>query len=355
MSRKSLLDNYVERQSAEKLQAKFGEALQHYQTSNLVFHLNGLGGVGKTTLIEKLKQKFKAEAEFIEVSFGITTDIDTPIKLMKKFHQQFTELPQPNFLRQDLFKKDSFQELDQQYNDAIKQLETTTVSGKQGIDKEQLNLVRSLTGGLVKFVAKNLTLGSSLTEPIAEKGGEALVDIASIVLSEKDRIVQLLQQHHVTKENQELQELLLNPIPQLTQAWIETLSQRKKPLILIFDTYEKVLPDIDTWLWQSLIANTDVQQSPVRIIIAGRKNILTSESWHKLNQDHGCIYDLGLDRFDEAQTQEYLEKIRIHEHDLVTQICQVTKGLPYYLDKIRERREKNEQIDYSGASEFSTE
>ena len=359
MSQNSLLEYYVERASAEQLQAKFGEALKQYQTSHLVFHINGVGGVGKTTLTAKLKEKYQEEVDFIDVSFGLTANIETPIKLMENFHQQLKNLPQTSIWRTDIndlsskdfFPKDYFEDLYQKYKDGINQLQTQTIDGKKGVDKEQLNLVKSLVSQGTKFAAKNIFPVSSLTEPIAEKGGETLVNIASAVLSEKDRIEQLVRQHSVTKKNKALQELLLNPIPKLTEALVQTLSQRKQPLVLIFDTYEKVIPDIDAWLWQDLIANTDLKQSPVRIIIAGRKNILKSEPWRKLNQDQNCIYDISLNRFNEQQTQAYLQSIGIEENELITQIFQATKGLPYYLNKIRERRERGQEIDYSQLNE----
>ena len=73
-----------------------------------------------------------------------------------------------------------------------------------------------------------MTPASSITENIAEKGGEKLVEGAGLILSEKDRIQQLLQEHHATKKNRELQELLLQPIPKLTQAFQPKFTTKKK-------------------------------------------------------------------------------------------------------------------------------
>ena len=102
--------------------------------------------------------------------------------------------------------------------------------------------------------------------------------------------------------------------------------------MLIFDTYEKVSSNIDDWLWQYLIGDNSFRQSSVKIIIAGRKNILKIETWRKLQQDRNVIYDVDLNRFDEEQTQQYLKEIGIEDSEKVAQIFKITKGLPYYLN-----------------------
>ena len=81
------------------------------------------------------------------------------------------------------------------------------------------------------------------------------MDAAGIILSEADRIKQLLQQHRKTKDKRELKELMLEPLPKLTEAFLESCKQRNKPVILVLDTYEKVSPDIDAGLWKYLIGN----------------------------------------------------------------------------------------------------
>ncbi|MGB5596800.1 MAG: tetratricopeptide repeat protein, partial [Crocosphaera sp.] len=140
---------------------------------------------------------------------------------------------------------------------------------------------------------------------------------------------------------------MLEPLPKLTEAFLESLKLRKKPVVLVFDTYEKVSPDIDGWLWKYLIGNANFIDSNVYVIIAGRNNILKNESWRKLQQDTQLIYEGSLERFDEEQTRDYLQQININNSDTIEEIFKITKGLPYYLDKIRERIKRGETIDYS--------
>ena len=62
--------------------------------------------MGKTTLQRRIKnKKYNKTVDFLEVSFGITADIENSIKLMKELHKQ---LPQLNILHRDLLQKDPF-------------------------------------------------------------------------------------------------------------------------------------------------------------------------------------------------------------------------------------------------------
>jgi tetratricopeptide (TPR) repeat protein len=173
----------------------------------------------------------------------------------------------------------------------------------------------------------------------ASKATDMAVDVATLALSEKDRIQNLVQAHKATRKNRELQELLLTPIPKLTAAFIETLSEwsKQKPIILMLDTYEKAeLDTIDTWLWKSLLSNTDIQQYRIRLVIAGRYNLLRRQEWITTQQRLNIVTTYGPTKFNIEQTREYLAEIGHTASDIVQQIYQVTKGWPYYLNKIRE-------------------
>ena len=339
---------YISRKPAEELQAAFAEALEQPANNPVLFHIWGIGGVGKSTLKEKLKREYKKQADFTGVSFGLTAGIENPIKLMKKLHEQS---PKPRiwqwYFWWNLWTKDSFGKLYQKYWDTVNNLETQPVQGKQSVDKD---LVKKLAKTGASAIAQ-LMPASGITAPVAGKAAETAVDAAGLILSEKDRIQQLLQQHRATKKKRELQELMLEPLPKLTQALAEGLKQRikqrKRPVVLIFDTYEKASAEIDTWLWQYLLANTTLQPYPVRIIVAGRRNILNSEPWRKLQQDRNLIYERHLDRFDADQTAAYLKEINITEADRLETISGFTKGLPYYLNWIRQQRTAGSSLDFS--------
>ena len=141
--------------------------------------------------------------------------------------------------------------------------------------------------------------------------------------------------------------MILEPLPKLTEAFIASCKQHQKLFILVLDTSEKVSPDIDAWLWKYLIGNSKFTESNVYVVIAGRNKILKNESWRKLQQDTNFIYDRPLERFDQGQTETYLQSIDIRDKSTIEQIFKGTKGLPYYLGKIRDRIERKENIDFS--------
>ncbi|OYQ67637.1 hypothetical protein B9G53_00845 [Pseudanabaena sp. SR411] len=192
---------------------------------------------------------------------------------------------------------------------------------------------------------------SGLSKPVLETTATTTVDIAGMLLTEKDRWQQVLQQHRATKKNKELQALMLEPIPKLTKAFAEALvlrsQQTKKTVVLVLDTYEKVPSDLDRWLWQSLLANTQLQPHRVRLVVAGRKSLLDEEAWRKLQQDRNLVFERQLDRFDQSQTQKYLQDIGIKNEVEITAIFRVTKGLPYYLNWVRQQQEKGKPISFA--------
>jgi tetratricopeptide (TPR) repeat protein len=144
---------------------------------------------------------------------------------------------------------------------------------------------------------------------------------------------------------------MLEPIPKLTQAFAQGLIQRtqkqKRPVVLVLDTYEKVPPEIDSWLWQYLLQDTALKSYPVRLVTAGRRSLQEKESWRKLQQDRDLIYERRLEEFDKKQTEEYLKNLGITKAGEIQKIFKATKGLPYYLDWIRREKEKGKSPDFS--------
>ncbi|PZO45949.1 MAG: hypothetical protein DCF15_21040 [Phormidesmis priestleyi] len=117
--------------------------------------------------------------------------------------------------------------------------------------------------------------------------------------------------------------------------------------MLVLDTYEKVSPIIDTWLWRTLLGNTDVMQQPVWLVIAGRHNIRQEIGWSTLHQDTNCIHECTFKRFNPEQTKDYLAQIDISNEADIRNIYQVTKGLPYYLNWVRSQFEKGLTLNFA--------
>ncbi len=333
---------YIVRPVAEDFLITLGHALKASAESPLVFHAWGVGGVGKSTLLKKAGEANPQWAT-ATVSFGMTEGIDEPIGLMQTLHAQLRQI-----LTSASAKPDPFSERYQQYFDTIHQLKTESEDGKGAATPEQIELVKKGVGWAAKG-AGEFFLPSIAAETLG-KLGEATVEGARLALSEKDRLVDLVQRHRATKDKRELQELILQPVPKLTAALVASLMLwgKQRPILLLLDTYEKAPVDIDNWLWRLLLGNhPELRTVPVRVLVMGRHCILNSEGWRKLQQDRAIVHERALEQFDSAQTQDYLQRIGITDPVKMQQIWQVTKGLPYYLNWIREQKEKRRELNFA--------
>jgi len=77
---------YISRQQADDFLAEFGNTLNSPTSKRLLFHVYGMGGVGKSTLLNKLQEIYQQQADFAKVSYGFTEGIGTPLKLMAKLY-----------------------------------------------------------------------------------------------------------------------------------------------------------------------------------------------------------------------------------------------------------------------------
>jgi len=84
-------DPYISRQSAKKLLDNFGRALKQPAANPLVFYAYGIGGVGKSTFLGKLRETYAQDATFAGAFFGSTSKIDSPLALMEHLYKQLPD------------------------------------------------------------------------------------------------------------------------------------------------------------------------------------------------------------------------------------------------------------------------
>lgn len=314
---------YISRPQAESVLDSLDLALKNPGAYPGLFNVWGVGGVGKSTFLRKVEEAYP-DAGVAIASFGLTEKVDTPIDLMQTL---YTPLHQP------LGWEPEYESLYRQYSDTLTLLKTQPVAGQATVDKEAVQ-------GLIK-------LGTDALGKVPVLPKEAVETVGGL-LAIADKTKQLLQQHQATKKNLELQKLMQDPLARLTAAFVEALKSQNRPILLLLDTYEKVSPEVDSWLCRSLLGNhADLRDYPVRWVVVGRNALSKAEAWRKLQQDLKMVDERSLTRFNEAQTQAYLNQIGVMEPSRVQQIFQVTKGLPYYLNWIRERQERGDAIDFS--------
>lgn len=323
---------YISREQTERLLNCFAKAIEEPASNPLLFNVWGIGGVGKTTLLNKLVEQHP-NISFARVYFGMTTDIGTPLKLMADLYSQLSAI-------NDWGEKyERFPELYQKYQQTLEELKEPDQRDNEAQGKERKDAIKKLVGGGAKTLSqitsiKNIPGAEDKIALIAE-GGVDLVD--------------WLQKQRVTKKDKALQQLMIKPIPTLTKTFVEGIIAKSKqqPVVLLLDTYEKTNNEIDNWLWQYLIANSDLKSRQVRIVVAGRNNLLQQESWRQLQQDFNSVYSLEIERFTPEQTNNYLVDIVDISVEQLDSIYQVTRGLPYYLNWIREQKEKGHELDFS--------
>ena len=334
-----MFEPYIERPVATEFLATLKNSLKSPNLSPLVLHVWGVGGVGKSTLSRRAEAA-NPQAASACVEFERTEGATEPIGVMKAMHQQL----KPKFSEQDPFGK-SYGE----YFDAIHKLKTESEDGKGAASAEQVETVKK---GVV-WAAKGIG-GLALPEVGAETIGMvagAVVEGSKLIASEADRLRDLVQRHRATKGKRELQELILAPVPRLTDAFVQSLTRwsKQRPILLRFDTYEKAPGEVDDWLWSTLVGNhAELRNLPLRILVTGRFCVLRKEGWRKLDQDRPhWIYEQSLEKLDPEQTQDYLQRIGITDATEQQQIYKVTRGLPYYLNWIREQRQKGRRLDFA--------
>ena len=349
---------YIERKKATELLQHFEKALQDPTIHPLLFNIYGIGGVGKTTLLGRLKEAHADTADFLEVCFkkndGIETPLKKPLELMRKLHRDLITLLgiESN--------NDLFTQREQQFEEILHELSRCSIDGENTSSEEASKIrvwfERSIWFGLTNSVS---TLSKSILSDSFDFGYSAFSNVGNDTENWQEWIQQLVRNHPATKDQPELKALMLEPVSQLTQAFAESLIQttqnRERAIILVLDTYEEAQSYLNHWLWRYLVEDNALASASVRIVVVGRKSLQTDEGWRKLNQDRKLLHETALIRFDRGETAEYLKKIGIKNGGILNNIYKVTQGLPYYLNWVREQHEKGKTLDFSRGNQAIAE
>ena len=164
--------HYIEREEAKRLLERFALALNEYDRQPLLFNICGTGGVGKTTLLGRLKDAHASKVDFLEICFAKTPDIETPLKLMRKVHEQAVE----RFGGETL--ADSFKQKDEQFESTLYNLSHKSIDGETTSSEQ----ARKITSWFERFIwlgPRGLTSTSSKPTSfnLSEVGFSALAAI----------------------------------------------------------------------------------------------------------------------------------------------------------------------------------
>jgi pyruvate/oxaloacetate carboxyltransferase len=186
---------FIDRPETDKFLSKLAEGLKDPANNPLVLHSWGIGGVGKTTLLAKIVEQHPAAA-ISKVSFGSTSDIETPIKLMKKLHEQL--YPNLNDWEEN---EDEFTSRHNEYQITLSKLEK---------DKDAKEF-----GKILQSSAQGILVTEKVASEVTKQGFQALMESTGVT----DKLNAWLNRSSVTKGNVEL--LVVQKTP-------ETVTGRRK-------------------------------------------------------------------------------------------------------------------------------
>ncbi|MEO1401343.1 MAG: tetratricopeptide repeat protein [Cyanobacteria bacterium J06635_1] len=338
-------DIYIPRTVAERFLEDLAASFELPAKRPVVFHVWGLGGVGKSTVLARAmanhRQHYPNIATIAEVKFGDTANANTPLGVMKVLYGQLAAMTNEA-------DENEFYKLEQRYNSTLETLKTEAESGTGKADDKQIDQLKKFSTLALQGISAMLP-GGSLVGAGLSLAAPHIGDAAELSASMLDEVKGIIHRHKATRDDRELQALMLNPLLELTKAFSKCLQAKAaaQPILLVLDFYEKVPPEVDQWLCKLLLGNTDLQAHPIRMVTAGRKRLLNKEHWSERNQNDQAVYEQELERFEEPQSQQYLAEVGITDDDRVRQIIAATRGLPYYLNWVREEYRRGEEPDFT--------
>ena len=366
----------------EKLINEVAQAIAKPDHSPVMFNVWGIGGVGKSTMLRKFQEGLGDRIQGKQIHFAAITFDDnyaTPLDVMVALHKElpaiergfsakeaFFDLNYATPLHKDLPAKDAFSEKYKTYKDTLANLSNAPVKGKPKVDSEQIGIVKQLTKLLANagIWASKTAASGGVVNPMTEFAAsvtttavgnvlDLTIDGAASALSLKDRLMdELLLKHEATKDA-EVRELMLNPLPKLTQAFVESLVNHahKTPVVLVLDACNKASVDFDTWLRQIFLKNKALRNSQIRVVTARKAQLLKKEGWSDLITGDQLVQEISLREFEKDKVKNYLEKIGITDKREIEKIYKRTNGLPFHLHLIAQQKEQGIAINSDDAVE----
>lgn len=304
-----MTDYHIARPEETALIDRITKAIAQPEAFPMMFYVWGIGGVGKSTILnktqEKLEEQYKNKVYFAKFSFGAFTE--TPLDVMVKLHK---DLP----TQKGLLATDPFAKWHNTYKETLHALQSEPINKGGTVNKEQIDLVKQVgklilnTGVWAGSTAVTMgintplsTFAASVTSAAVSSVVDTTVDGTTTALTLKDN---LLAKHRATQKA-DIQELMLEPLPKLTQYFVETLVNHAEriPIVLILDTYEKVSPDVNRWLREMLLQNKELKNSKVRLVMAGRFQLFKKDGWKELSRESKLVQETPLKIFEKEQTK----------------------------------------------------
>ncbi|HEY5536998.1 MAG TPA: ATP-binding protein [Ignavibacteria bacterium] len=336
------------------------ELEKSYSSENLkrIINLYGIGGVGKTTLLDKIMENLCLGYHRF-VFFRVNENI--LYKNIPVFIDELSKTIASNNLKIDndfrfLHEKTIF------YQKAVGEIES-------GISPEEKKRLDDITKKMDKAI-KNKGKGKWTIGKF--KYGDAEFDLGSYQKNEKDveKSYEAYQKEYEQEKKRiiesryddaETQKFLINPIPIINRCFIDGLKESVYPkkiwrrnkdlmpvkIIIIIDTYEKISDDVNEWLLTFMKnINSFKIEYDFRFVISGREPLILTDYYRRWDIYKNDLLEKDIKHFNTDEIIAYLKKRNLNI-ELVDEISYDTDGLPYLVEMWCDKG--NNSLNYSQA------
>ncbi|MGW2107621.1 tetratricopeptide repeat protein [Streptomyces sp. NPDC001948] len=302
-------------------QVAFQEALRQVpeEATQFFFHIHGPGGVGKSTLARQLENTAR---EAGAITAYVDESVADPIEVMESVSTQLAV--------QGASSKE-FDKMLAAYRQRRHDADSGLAEAQRAADSP--DPAASPPPSPSSMVVSQLGLaGLGLLPGVGAFTGA--VD-ASHVAAGADRLKAVLSARLRSHEDVRL---VLSPLQVLTPAFLRGLADaaRSRPwVVLIFDTYERTGPLLDTWLRDVLVSDRYGElPANVMLLLAGQSR-LDPQCWGDWLD---LVTDLPLEVFTEDEARYLLAAKGVTDERVIELVLKLSKGLPVLVSMLAEAR-----------------
>jgi tetratricopeptide (TPR) repeat protein len=278
-----------------------------------IISIAGEGGVGKSTLLERLEKELNSP-EFKDYCLVAHADErhSDPAAAMEVLADQFHHKDH---------KLETFEEHLTKYKEALRKLQTERDNARSGLAQDFMD----------NIVAP--TVGSAI--PLA--GGvlkEGVKSATKYVLNERRERQLARETERVEDSLKDLTNAFLTDLNKLADSASVAKNRRTWRILLFFDTFERTASELAPWLLDYVL-EAEIRNGIV-LVVAGRDPLAQTnpsdpKRWLPYVESQSLYYSIPLAHFNLDDTRAYLAQRGIVEVARVEAIWQKSGGLPLYL------------------------